>query len=68
MLGGIVDWGSVMRESCRKFILASPIGGGTVIAAIFLGATRFDSAVMAATEHQIECKKHLPELRKNATL
>jgi len=38
-------------ESCRKFILASRIavaGGGTVLAAMFLGAIRFDPAAMAA--------------------
>jgi hypothetical protein len=38
-------------ESCRKFILASRIaiaGGGIVLAAMLLGAIRFDPAVMAA--------------------
>ena len=38
-------------ESCSKFILASRIamaGGGIVIAAILLGAIRFDPAAMAA--------------------
>ena len=38
-------------ESCRKFILASRIamaGGGIVLAAMFLGAIRFDPAAMAA--------------------
>jgi hypothetical protein len=38
-------------ESCRKFILASRIavaGGGVVLAAMPLGALRFDPAVMAA--------------------
>jgi hypothetical protein len=37
-------------ESCRKFILASRIamaGGGIVLAAMFLGAIRFDPAAMA---------------------
>jgi hypothetical protein len=38
-------------ESCRKFILASRIamaGGGIVLAAMLLGAIRFDPAAMAA--------------------
>ena len=38
-------------ESCRKFILASRIaigGGGIVLAAMLLGAMRFDPAAMAA--------------------
>jgi hypothetical protein len=38
-------------ESCRKFILASRIAmasGGIVIAAILLGAIRFDPAAMTA--------------------
>ena len=38
-------------ENCRKFILASRIamaGGGIVLAAILLGAIRFDPAAMAA--------------------
>ncbi len=38
-------------ESCCKFILASRIaiaGGGIVLAAMFLGAIRFDPAAMAA--------------------
>ena len=38
-------------ESCRKFILASRIamaGGGIVLAAMLLGAVRFDPATMAA--------------------
>ena len=38
-------------ENCRKFILASRIamvGGGIVLAAMFLGAIRFDPAAMAA--------------------
>ena len=38
-------------ESCRKFILASRIAmaaGGIVLAAMFLGAIRFDPATMAA--------------------
>lgn len=37
--------------SCRKFILASRIamaGGGIVLAAMLLGAVRFDPATMAA--------------------
>ena len=39
-------------ESCRKLILASRIamaGGGIVLAAMFLGAIRFDAAAMAAS-------------------
>ncbi len=38
-------------ESCRKLVLASRIvvaGGGIILAAIFLGAIRFDPAAMAA--------------------
>ncbi len=38
-------------ENCRKFILASRIamaGGGIVLAAMLLGAVRFDPAAMAA--------------------
>ena len=38
-------------ESCRKFILASRIamaGGGIVLAAMLLGAIRFDAATMGA--------------------
>ena len=38
-------------ESCRKFILASQIamaGGGIVLAAMLLGAVRFDPATLAA--------------------
>ena len=38
-------------ESCRKFILASKIalaGGGIVLAAMLVGATRFDSGAMTA--------------------
>ena len=38
-------------ENCRKFILASRIamaGGGIVLAAMLLGAIRFDPAAMAA--------------------
>ena len=38
-------------ESCRKFMLASRIamaGGGIVLAAMFLGAIRFDPAAVAA--------------------
>jgi hypothetical protein len=38
-------------ENCRKFILASRIvmaGGGIVLAAMFVGAIRFDPAAMAA--------------------
>jgi hypothetical protein len=38
-------------ESCRKFILASRIavaGGGILLAAMLLGAIRFDPAAMAA--------------------
>jgi hypothetical protein len=38
-------------ESCRKFILASRIamaGGGIALAAMLLGAIRFDPAAMAA--------------------
>ena len=38
-------------ENCRKFILASRIamaGGGIVLAAMLLGAIRFDPAEMAA--------------------
>ena len=38
-------------ESCRKFILASRIatgGGGIVLAAMLLGAIRFDPGAMAA--------------------
>ena len=38
-------------ESCRKFILASRIaiaGGGITLAAMLLGAIRFDPAAMAA--------------------
>ena len=39
-------------ESCRKFILASRIavgGGGLVLAAILVGAIRFDLGFMAAS-------------------
>ena len=38
-------------ESCRKFILASRIamaGGGIVLAAMLVGAVRFDPAALAA--------------------
>ena len=38
-------------ESCRKFMLASRIaivGGGIVLAAILVGAIRFDPGIMAA--------------------
>jgi hypothetical protein len=39
------------RSCCRKFILASRIaiaGGGVVLAAMLVGAIRFDPSVMAA--------------------
>jgi hypothetical protein len=42
---------AAMIKSCRKFILASRIamaGGGIVLAAMLLGAIRFDPAAMAA--------------------
>ena len=42
---------SAKIESCRKFILASRIamaGGGIVLAAMLVGAVRFDPAALAA--------------------